>query len=370
MKKNHKQITGLVLGLSIFLSHSCLAEEKAKIGVTRDPAEHAENAMAEGNRRGTSTDSSHKKLVVVDEWKPGMEVQAKSVSEHVKVLLDKIEGARKTINSDASLTEEQKNRQLAIFDQFEEFTLKSTEELRKKKIMTSAFNICLGLETDWSRILGDGQVAKIGWVGNLLKNWASPGGVGMGCVTLAFTRNVGSGWPDFLPTIGGSILAGPKAELAEYVNSKRRYARLESFKGVAVMKPLGDSTGIVKVSDLMGTYIGGSVDTVFEGANYQTGLSKTYNVGFFGKADEMQWPPKVGMMVVTKGASDQERIGTPKAQALYFIGGELPYKEFFAKGCSGVTSKIIGDPEGQAGPSQERLKELQTLIEKTATSGK
>ena len=319
------------LGLALHLS-----------GLTRPAlAEHAGGKPAGGGAAGQRTVEAPK-LRVVDKWDPETEVQAKPIKEMADVFLDRTNAARKKITDDMTIGEAEKKRQLELIGRFETAFLESTEEMRKKDVMITALNFCMGLEWDWSIILGKNTGPG---VINKIKNNVSPGGVGMDCVTLAWTRNAATGWPSFLPSIGGGLLGGPKVELAEYgADGNRKYARLEPIKGAVVMLPLGNQSEVLKIKDLTGAYIGAGGDVALEGRNLSSGLSTTRNVSVLVKSDITAWPPKVqpkvGMIVYTKSESAQERGLTPKVQAMYYLGRDIPYQEEIKKRVGAVVDNI------------------------------
>lgn len=311
--------------------------------LARAETEHAASVpkATQGNHLQPARAIAKETVKVVDKWDAELEVAPKSIQESTQFFLGRTNAARKKVENDATLSGEERNRLLELIGRTETAFLESTESMRKLNVMTAAINFCYGVEWDWSRLLG---VNKAPGIINLIKNNASPGGVGMGCITLAWTRNAGDGSPNFLPTLGAGILVGPKVELAEYENGQRKYARLEPVKGGAVMVPLGNGSGMLKIGDLIGAYVGGGGDVALEGRNLASGLVSSTNVTALVKSDIDVWPPriqpKVAMIVGTKSETGQNRLLTPRLQTLYFLGADIPYREEIAKRAKAVVQAI------------------------------
>ena len=236
---------------------------------------------------------------------PGMQISPGKVNDATRVYLALFKAAKKKIRESSDLNDAEKTARIDALAGLERQLLVATDMMAKYAPLILSLDVCAGAELS---------------LGFLIPNrleYATPGGQGLGCVTLAFSRQLGTGNLQ-VPVFGVTALAGGQVQRPEKDATGKPVNGLIEPQGVLSFKlPLNQHAPITKVGDLQGYYAGGSLHWAFESNSKMVENMKSGAFSPYVKIDGLKMP-EVLMINVTSTRSQQNRGLRAQGEVFYY----------------------------------------------------
>lgn len=236
---------------------------------------------------------------------PAMHISPGKVNDATRMYLALFKAAKKKIRESSNLDDAEKTARIETLAGLERQLLVATDVMARYAPLILSLDICAGAE------LSLGFLIPNRW------EYATPGGQGLGCITLAFSRQSGTGNLQ-VPTFGVTALAGGQIQRPEKDATGKPVNGLIEPQGVLSFKvPLNQHAPITKVGDLQGYYAGGSIHWAFESNSKMVENMKSGAFSPYVKIDGLKMP-EVLMINITSTRSQQNRGLRGQGEVFYY----------------------------------------------------